>query len=152
MNKTITLTNEQWAALQSGEAITISPPKPMVATWEPKSGNYYITANGTYTYYSTTYSTKKFGNTFETKEQAEAAAKAMCARNRLAAYVQEFAPDWKADWSNFAQLKYSVHYLHNEASWGLGRVSFSESPERVYMPEHVAAELVRKLNSGEVVL
>jgi len=152
MNKTITLTDEQYAALQAGEAITIEPPKPKIVTWEPKGGGWSVGVSGKPFSWHSCGETAKFGNEFETIEQAEAGAKAMRARNRLAAYVRDFAPDWRADWSNFTQSKHHVYYLHDKKIWVFNGVRYSESPERVYMPYHVAEELVKKLNSGEVVL
>ena len=152
MNKTITLTDDQYAALQAGEAITIDPPKPKIVSWEPKGWQYCVSINGVISSGFPDWGIAQFGNEFETKEQAEAEAKAMRARNRLAAYVREFAPDWKADWSNYMQPKYHVYYLHDREVWAFNSVRYSNSPGHVYMPRHVANTLIEKLNSGEVVL
>ena len=42
MNRTIQLTAEQFQALQSGQPITIEPPKPAIIKWEPKPGKFTI--------------------------------------------------------------------------------------------------------------
>ena len=42
MNHTIQLTTEQFQALQSGQPITIEPPKPAITKWEPIGGHYCI--------------------------------------------------------------------------------------------------------------
>ena len=152
MNKTITLTDEQWAALQAGEAITIEPPKPKIVPWEPKRGEWYVGIGGSASQGSITKWCAAFGNEFPAKEQAEAEAKAMRARNRLAAYVREFASDWEADWSDDDQRKWCLIFDHSVSKWQCMYFSSTQSPERVYMPEHVAHELVEKLKSGEVVL
>ena len=42
MKNTITLTDEQMKALQSGQSITIEPPEQVIAKWHPKRGEYLI--------------------------------------------------------------------------------------------------------------
>ena len=42
MSHTIQLTAEQFEALQSGQPITIEPPKPAITKWEPAGGEYTI--------------------------------------------------------------------------------------------------------------
>jgi len=152
MNKTITLTDEQYAALQAGEAITIEPPKPKIVLWEPKSGEWYVGIEGATLHGLTIKWCAAFGNEFPTEEQAETEAKAMRARNRIAAYVREFAPDWKADWGDSNQGKWGVYFDNLLGRWGSFYNSNYKSACEVYMPEQVARELVEKLDSGEVVL
>jgi len=153
MNKTITLTDEQYAALQSGEAITIEAPKPKIVPWEPKEqGGWFVDHSGAVGRRSIYKGRSEFGNEFETKEQAEAEAKAMRARNRLAAYVREFAPDWKADWIDSGQKKWFVCFDSCDDNWGISYNNLSKSACEVYMPFEVADVLTQKLNSGEVVL
>jgi len=152
MSKTITLTEEQYSALQAGEAITIEPPKPKIVPWEPKGGQYCVSINGTTSSGFPDWGIAQFGNEFETKEQTETEAKAMRARNRIAAYVREFAPDWKADWGDSNQGKWGVYFDNLLGRWGSFYNSSYKSACEVYMPEQVARELVEKLNSGEVVL
>jgi len=150
MNKTITL-EEICEALRSGATITIEPPKPKIVPWEPKGGKWYVGIGGDALYGPTPKWCTAFGNEFETKEQAEAEAKAMRARNRLAAYVREFAPDWKADWSDEDQRKGFVYFDFSRGNWGSSFNNKYKSACEVYMPFQVAEELVKKLNSGEVV-
>jgi hypothetical protein len=152
MNKTITLTEEQYAALQSGESITIVPPKPKIAPWEPKGGDWYVKISGDVGAGMSTAPCRLFGNEFQTETEAIADAIALRARNRLAAYVREFAPEWKADWSDSNQKKWFVYFDFRGSEWGISYNIHNKSACEVYMPEHVARELAKKLNSGEVVL
>jgi len=152
MSKTITLTDEQHAALQAGKAITIEPPKPKTVPWEPKGGEWYTLSNGNVKSAPSLPGFNQFGNTFETKEQAEAEAKAMRARNRLAAYVREFAPDWEADWIDYGQKKWFVCFNPSDSNWESSYIKWNKSACEVYMPEDVANTLIQKLNSGEVAL
>lgn len=92
-----------------------------------------------------------FGNYFHTEQEAEEAAKQVRQLLRLLAYVREFAPEWKADWRSDTQEKWFVYYDHLTDKWD---TVYRHKLEYalVYMPQEVAEELVRKLNSGEVVL
>lgn len=93
-----------------------------------------------------------FGNCFRSYEQAEKAAKAMRAHNRLLAYVAEFAPDWEPDWSDGEQGK-SFVLFDNESKCWLASTAYRDSVAgAVYMPRRTAEELTSKLNSGEVEL
>lgn len=152
---TITLTREQFNALQRGEAVTIQPPKPK--KWEPAAGRYLVNASGTVI--SSAESRVKadssaviFGVTYKTRESADKARAAMRAHNRLLAYVAEFDPDFVPDWEDLRQSKYSVHKNHSDAVWAYFCNEFREHIGAVYMSEQCARGLVEKLNSGEVVL
>ena len=93
-----------------------------------------------------------FGNYFHTEQEAEEAAKQVRQLLRLRAYIREFAPDWKADWNNGNQHKWHVTFDESIGRWSTFTNRFLCTPTTVYMPEEVAEELARKLNSGEVVL
>ena len=114
--------------------------------WEPKGGDWFVDLSGEAGTISVMVrELSAFGVSYATREQAEKAAKAMRAHNRLLAYVAEFAPDmpigdayvaWSCDsggWDVFVNRKY-------------------KTAGAVYMPYEVAAELCNKLNSGEVEL
>ena len=92
-----------------------------------------------------------FGNYFHTKEEAEESAKQVRQVLRLRAYVREFAPDWKADWSDRSYYKWFVYYNHGSMKWESSYHTVTEAAY-VYMPQEVAIDLACKLNSGEVVL
>lgn len=89
-----------------------------------------------------------FGNCFKSYEQAEKAAKAMRAHNRLLAYVAEFAPDYKF---KFREKNWSVFYDEAKKLWVVDWITVGYVGA-VFMPCDVANELCRKLNSGEVEL
>lgn len=93
-----------------------------------------------------------FGNYFHTEAEAQEALAQVRQLLRLRAYVREFAPDWKADWSNHRADKWFVHFDEKYNKWDYSSNQFIHTVTTVYMPECVAEELTRKLNSGEVVL
>lgn len=93
-----------------------------------------------------------FGNSFQSQEQAEKAAKVMRPRNRLLASVLEFAPDWEPDWSN-SENRCCVYFDHKREIYYYNYdVTLEELLGAFYMPVDIAEELCRKLNSGEVEL
>jgi hypothetical protein len=96
--KTITLTDEQWEILQSGEPITIEPPKPK--HWEPQSGEWYVSAIGVACPTNglldpTKESARQHGLIYTRQEHAQMAAKAMRTFNRLLAYKMEHDPEYQ---------------------------------------------------------
>ena len=120
----------------------------MPEKWEPKGGEYWVNAHGLVRHDVTSRVTRDYGAEYATREQAEKAAKAMRAHNRLLAYVAEFAPDYEPDWNDGAIC---IEYAHDEKEYGVDK-NFLERIGAVYMPEHIARELAAKLNSGEVEL
>ena len=116
MNHTIQLTAEQFQALQSGQPITIEPPKPVIpiAKWEPIEGNYcvvdYFLSSD---YYNRAPSNAAAsGLTYKTRAQADSAAKALRAYARQLAWLAENDDGWVADWSNVRQDKYYIYIAH----------------------------------------
>lgn len=120
--------------------------------WEPEGGNYYVTSSGGISSGESVGWTCRFGLEYATREQAEKAAKAMRAHNRLLAYVAEFAPDWEPDWLDEHQLKAGVIFSALNGEWVVDYAVICFNPSAVYMPECVAEDLAAKLNSGEVEL
>lgn len=116
--------------------------------WEPKGSKYYVSSEGFVGYANSADETRLFGMEYATHEQAEKAAKAMRAHNRLLAYVAEFAPDYEPDWTDG---EFCIEYFHDSKEYDV-EVNFGERLGAVYMPKHVAVELCEKLNSGEVEL
>lgn len=125
----------------------------MPEKWEPKAGKFYVDEVGAVSEFSSNFAGScDFGNEYATREQAEKAAKAMRAHNRLLAYVAEFAPDWEADWNDHYQTKAEVIFDKTLGEWLVDISADGFGPSTVYMPDEVAEELVVKLNSGEVEL
>ena len=118
--------------------------------WEPKGGEWFIDLFGEA---STTSMLAReasgFGLAYATREQAEKAAKAMRAHNRLLAYVAEFAPDYEFVKDD---LNWCVLIDLDDGKWVANWHCSLRHVGNVYMPEHIAVELVKKLNSGEVEL
>lgn len=126
----------------------------MPEKWEPKGGEWLVDLFGEA---STTSMMARelsvFGVSYATREQAEKAAKAMRAHNRLLTYVAEFAPDYQPDWSDENEEKAYLSKLHrNGGGWVVFVHAAYQSAGIVYMPASVADELCNKLNSGEVQL
>lgn len=124
----------------------------MPEKWEPNGGEYCVDAYGRVIKFESEEESRDFGSEYETRQQAEKAAKAMRAHNRLLAYVAEFAPDWEPDWLDDYQLKVEVVFNASSGEWCAECSLNSFNPSTVYMPEYVAEELAVKLNSGEVEL
>lgn len=118
--------------------------------WEPKGGDWFVDLFGEA---STTSMMARelssFGVSYATREQAEKAAKAMRAHNRLLAYVAEFAPDYEYDCGG---MNWTVWQCAESLNWDINWYSTIKVVGCVYMPEHIAKELASKLNSGEVEL
>ena len=110
-NHTIQLTAEQFEALQSGQPITIEPPKPTITKWEPIEGNYcvvnYCLSAG---YYDKAPSNAAAsGLTYKTQAKADSAAKALRSYARQLAWLAENDDGWVADWNNSRQGKYYIY-------------------------------------------
>ena len=146
----IELTQEQVAAFNRGESITITP-KPK--QWEPRGGPYDVRGNGVTAkgLGVSIASYAEFGTERQTAEAAEKASAAMRTHNRLLAYVDEFGGDWEADWSD-NHKNYYVCYAHLRMVWSATMSSTTCTGGTVYMSEECAKDLAAKLNSGEVVL
>lgn len=121
--------------------------------WEPEGGGFCIDSYGEVIKYYSEDRSRLFGNECATREQAEKAAKAMRAHNRLLAYVAEFAPDYQPDWSDESEEKaYVAKSGRDGGRWNCFVKATYRTAGAVYMPINVADELADKLNSGEVEL
>ena len=124
----------------------------MPEKWEPKGGEWFIDLFGEA---STTSMMARelsvFGVSYPTREQAEKAAKAMRAHNRLLAYVAEFAPYFEANW-RCDEGKSFVLFNSESRRWLAATALRDMVAGTVYMPRHIAEGLAAKLNSGEVEL
>ena len=151
MNHTIQLTAEQFEALQSGQPITIEPPKPTITKWEPIGGEYTIISS--LTDVAKCKSTKPFrltGVEYQTKAQADSAAKAIRAYARQLAWLAENDDGWVADWSNYNQGKYFV-YIEHKSNKVKGYRNFTDqSFGIIYMSEPNAIKLAQLMNDGIV--
>lgn len=151
MKNTIILTDEQMKALQSGQSITIEPPKPNITKWEPKGGNYLVhrTFDGAYEDLAITMQEILSGKRYQTKEQAKQAAKALRSYARQLAWLAEnedgYIFDSKKDEFNYyiyyseAFCKYEKEYHHK---WKMLNT--------IYMSKQNAEKLCKLLNSGIV--
>lgn len=157
----VNLTDEQYAAIQRGEKVTLtidSNPNQSVPTfkqWEPKGGKYRIYGDGTIEVWGDTDCSKGYqsnGHTRETEEQAIKAADKMQRFNRLLAYVDEFDSEYEPDWNLLQDDKYSIIYHHGEGVYKMFSNHHVQNISAVYMSKKAAEELVRKLNTKEVVL
>ena len=149
MNHTIQLTAEQFEALQSGQPITIEPPKPTIIKWEPRGGNIQITASLNVTgKWEPTSAGMRYPNT----NKANSAAKAIRTYARQLAWLAENDDGWIADWSNNRQIKFYVYYHHETEKAFKSYDASAESFGIIYMSEANATKLAQLMNDGIVEL
>ena len=151
MNHTIQLTAEQFEALQSGHPITIEPPKPAITKWEPIGGAYTI--NSSLNLVAKCESTEPFrlsGVEYQTKSQADNAAKAIRAYARKLAWLAENDDGWIADWNDYEQNKYFVSYSHYNQKFGIGNSYNTQFINTIFMSKANAEKLAQLMNDGIV--
>ena len=145
MNHTIQLTAEQFEALQSGQPITIKPPKPTTTKWEPRGGCIQITASLNVT---DKWEPTSAGMCYPNINKANSAAKALRSYARQLAYLAENDDGWVADWSNEDQNKYFVLYSHKK--FYQSRCHQTKDISTLYMSEANATKLAQLMNDGIV--
>ena len=147
---TITLTDEQMKALQSGQSITIEPPKPPIAKWEPKGGKFLI--YGTFNDISIdnciTIGETHSGLRYQTRAQAEQAAKALRSYARQLNWISENDDGWVADWNDYKQNKYFVSYNHCHQKITRCNSYNTQFINTIYMSEANASKLAQLMNDG----
>lgn len=154
---TITLTDEQYQALQNGKSITIEPPKTEAIKWEPKGGPFTVAGDGTTHMSNSSDPWKNYGVEYHTREAAEKANKAMRTHNRLLAWIAENDDGWKPDWNDDSQKKFYLRKDHNKAlepnsRYYVGSSNSLQSVAVSYMSEQNANKLCKLLNNGIVIL
>lgn len=151
MRNTITLTDEQMKALQSGQSITIEPPNPVIQKWEPKGGDYTI--YGDFKVEQCGMNTESFrlaGMEYQTQFQAEKAAKALQSYARQLAWISENCDGWIADWGNSEQIKYYVYYKTDTKKHEFCTSYTNNTLSTIYMSKTNAEKLCQLLNDGIV--
>ena len=150
MSHTIQLTAEQFEALQSGQPITIEPPKPAIIKWEPKPGRFTADISAVKSYESASAKECQLaGIEYQTESQADSAAKAIRAYARQLAYLAENDDGWVADWSK-DQNKYYVTYSHQKAKFETTFCFQSNHLSTIFMSEANATKLAQLMNDGIV--
>jgi hypothetical protein len=128
--------------------------KPKSVCWDPKGNLYRITSKGSVERSLLGLAHDEYvlaGAVRDNKQQAEKATAAIRKYVRLLAYKDEFAPDYNPDFTSTA-YKYYVYLDVPNTVYCVSNCKYTPAIGNVYMPEEVANELARKLNSGEVVL
>ena len=146
MNHTIQLTAEQFQALQSGQPITIEPPKPTTTKWEPRGGNIQITASLNIT---GKWEPTSAGMCYPNINKANSADKALRSYARQLAWLAENDDGWIADWSK-DQNKYYVTYSHEKAEFETTFCYQSNHLSTIFMSEANATKLAQLMNDGIV--
>ena len=149
MNHTIQLTAEQFEALQSGQPITIEPPKPTIIKWEPIGGKCIIHTELELQARDQTfvpYTLLSLG--FQTVDQADLAMKVLYSYARQLVWLTENDDGWVADWSNEDQNKYFVLYSHKK--FYQSRCYQTKDISTLYMSEANATKLAQLMNDGIV--
>lgn len=132
--------------LAAGEAVTVERE---VKRWEPRAGRYYIDGTGHIYTANSSDNYRLTGSERKTAEAAERLAHDQRIFNRLHAYREEFAPGYVVP--EIGAETWCV-IMRGGGVWKAEPVRNSQCPTEIYMPEDVASDLCRKLNSGEVVL
>ncbi len=153
MNHTIQLTAEQFEALQSGQPITIEPPKPAITKWEPKPGAFTIDLLSLVSYEAPSSNEYRLaGVEYQTRSQADSAAKQLRAYARQLAWLAENDDGWVADWNDSQQLKYYIYTAHSSNSNKITTYTnfTDQSFGIIYMSESNAIKLAQLMNDGIV--
>lgn len=152
MNHTIQLTAEQFQALQSGQPITIEPPKPAIpiAKWEPIGGEFSISNSFSVLGIKTEDEVKKSGMKYKTQSQADSAAKALRSYARQLAWLAENDDGWVADWNDSKQFKYYIYTAHNSNKITTYTNFTDQSLGIIYMSKANATKLAKLMNNGIV--
>lgn len=113
MTNTITLTDEQYNALNNGQKITIKPPKKKPELWTPtiSSPSFFVHSYGLTTRQVKIHGDRsEFYNVFKTQEIAEEAAKYMRINNALISATKTVDPDFNqfTHRTNFYGLDFCV--------------------------------------------
>ena len=153
MNHTIQLTTEQFQALQSGQPITIEPPKPTITKWEPIGGRFTVDVIKLNSYEICSENKYRLaGVEYQIKAQANSAAKAIRAYARQLAWLAENDDGWVADWNNTSTdaNKYYVYFDHtHKKAFSTYKVR-AQSVGLVYMSKQNAEKLAQLMNDGIV--
>lgn len=151
-NHTIQLTAEQFEALQSGQPITIEPPKPTITKWEPKPGIFTLRlAFDTSVIYYSDDSYRLAGMEYQTKSQADSAAKQLRAYARQLAWLAENDDGWVADWSkNGSQYKYYIYFNHTRKLYDFSSDVRALTLGLIYMSKDNVIKLAKLMNDSIV--
>ena len=151
MSHIIQLTAEQFEALQSGQPITIEPPKPTSTKWEPIGGRHTLDFIQLKSYEANSNAEYKLaGVEYQTKSQADSAAKQLRAYARQLAWLAENDDGWVADWNDYDQNKCYICIEHSENKVNTHRNYADQSIGLIYMSEANATKLARLMNDGIV--
>lgn len=147
MNHTIQLTAEQFEALQSGQPITIEPPKPTITKWEPGGGNIQITASLNVT---GKWEPTSAGMCYPNTNKANSAAKQLRAYARQLAWLAENDDGWVADWNDFDQGKCYICIKPKNNKVKVYRNFTDPYIGLIYMSKDNATKLAQLMNDGIV--
>jgi hypothetical protein len=155
LQKALETTEATIKALQSYAEDIRNRMQPVVGVkqWEPKGGYFQIDCECDVVRVNSFSHKKEFGTKRIAKEQAERAAVEMRRFNRLLALRDELCGDEiDFDWSNAAELKYSVYFYHLEKAWRVTGHTCSEYFAPYFTSKEIAQRACDMLNSGEVSL
>lgn len=151
MNHSIQLTAEQFEALQSGQPITIEPPKPTITKWEPIGGKCIIHTELDLQLRNQTFAPYKLLSLgFQTQSQADSAAKALRSYARQLAWLAENDDGWIADWNDYDQYKYYIYYGNNNSRFNKYKCYQAQYINTIFMSEANATKLAQLMNDGIV--
>ena len=148
---TITVTDEQIKLLQSGEPITIDPTANKYAKWNPRGGTFQIESDMSVNENQSWRNYALAGMEYETKSEAQKAAKALRSCARQLAWLSENDDGWRADWNNREQLKHYVYLKeYTDKEYRASNTYSYHNLNGIYMSKENANKLSKLLNEGIV--
>lgn len=120
--------------------------------WEPQGGDWVVVGGLIHNCGSEDPRVTTFGCTYDTLDKAAKAKDMMRLHNRMIAYKMEFCPDWEPDWGDNITPKYYIFFNHYTECYEHSSYAGLNTLGTVFLPEQIAEELCKKLNSGEVVI
>ena len=151
MDHIIQLTAKQFEALQSGQSITIEPPKQAITKWEPTGGKCIIHTELDLKLRNQTFAPYKLLSLgFQTVAQADLAMKALHSYARQLVWLTENNDGWKVNWLDADQRKYYVVYLHKSKKFEVDYCYATNHLGAIYMSKDNATKLAQLMNDGVV--
>ena len=118
--------------------------------WEPEGGVWYVSSSGIVgCSVRSEDEFRLFGMERPTEELAEKHLARLRNFNTIAAYVDQYAPDYVFV---FGGKNYFIRCFNSDQRWELLLDIHCKSPSEVYMPRKIAEQLIKDIESGRVEL
>ncbi len=122
---------------------------PQEGEWHPPGGDWHVYFTGEIGEFDQPLKlVSMFGMERPTKALAEKHLDRLWLFNRIAAYVDQYAPDYEPDWGHEDAPKYKVEYDHYDKRYFLASSNCISGVCDIYMPKHIAEQLLADIESG----